>query len=128
MTDSKLVQFTNLPENINGMQRTGIDLVMEYWTPEKIGESKKVYFYGYDTQMYVDKKTAEEKSLEVAIFIERTEQGTWRTIKNGSSNLVNSLKHLNIQPRAALEIEYQGKQKNKTNEYTSDTWSIYKLK
>jgi hypothetical protein len=124
---SKELQSLNLSPEINNLQPIGIDLIMDYWNPEQIGESKKVYFFGYQMLDMPDRNTGEAKPLECAILIEWVEGAGWTSIANGSVRLVSWLKRANIQKKDAIQITYRGKQQNKTNNNSSDTWSLHRL-
>lgn len=121
------LQSLNLSPDINMLEPVGIDLIMDYWNPDRIGESKKVYFYGFKVLDMPDRNTGELKPLECAILIEKDPESGWTSVSNGAVRLVSALKRAKIQPREAIQITYRGKQQNKTNQNSSDTWSIHKL-
>lgn len=103
------------------------DLMADYWTPETLGESKRVFFDKIDTRQVVDQETQEILDLECAFFLEVVD-GNAKTISNGSKRLVGALEAYGIQKGTPLLITYMGKKKNRTNSRQSDNWSIKPLK
>lgn len=104
-----------------------LDLMSDYWTPENIGESKRVYFVKLDTVPAIDQQSGEEIELECAFFLERDEKGLIKQIRNGSKKLVAAMIINNTQKGAALKITYMGKKRNRTNANYSDNWSVLPL-
>lgn len=107
------------------------DLTSEYWTPETEGEFKLVFFQEIKNSTYTDEQTGETIELPCAVVIEQKENGVLKTIRNGSKRLVASLedalKDGKIQQGSPLRIEFLGKQKNATNSFRSDRWSVKPL-
>lgn len=103
------------------------DLMSDYWTPEKSMESKRVFFDKIMTRTVLDDKTQEQIELECAFFIEKTKDGSSRTISNGSKRLVGAIESSNILRGTPLLITYLGKKKNSTNTKMSDNWSVKPL-
>ena len=103
------------------------DLMSDYWTPEKVGESKRVVFDTVRTRMVKDMQTGEPIELECAFFFERSPEGQVKTVCNGSKRLLGVIESYDIQRGAPMLITYMGKQKNRTNSFFSDIWSIKPL-
>lgn len=110
-------------KSLDEAEASDIDLVMEYWTPEEIGEKRRGYFVGLRTEMMTSIDTGVETELTVAIFV-RPMNGKMCFFKNGSRRLVGVIEALGIEPNTPLELTYNGKKKNKSNSFTSDTWSL----
>ena len=107
------------------------DLTSEYWTPEKEGESKLCFFQEIKNSTYTDEKTGETIELPCVVILEQKSTGVLATVRNGSKRLVASLEDAihagKISVGTPLKIEYVGKQKNATNAFQSDRWSVKPL-
>ena len=100
------------------------ELLGEYWSPETVGESKRVFFAGFDTQNVLEQATGETRELNIVKFVEQ--QGDeFRTIRNGSARLVGAFEQFarDIKPGMPFLITYLGKQKTNTGKF-ADTWSV----
>lgn len=109
-----------------------IDLCGNYWTPEKEGELKRLYFVEIKPQKVLSSTgTGEIIDLDCAVFLEQKPDGTVQTITNGSRRLVGVLESYVTQGYIGhgtpLQITYMGKRKNKSNNFSSDSWSIKPL-
>lgn len=103
------------------------ELLGEYWTPEGIGETKRVFFAGFGTQNVIEQATGEERDLDIVKFVEK--QGdTFRTIRNGSARLVGAFTQFakELKPGQPFEIVYLGKKKTNTGKF-ADSWSVRPL-
>lgn len=104
-----------------------LDIMSDYWTPEKAGESKRVYFDCIKHRKVLDQQNPEIViDLPCAHFYEKI-NGDVKTISNGSKRLVGALEANNIQRGTALLVTYLGKKKNASNSFHSDQWSIKPL-
>lgn len=103
-----------------------IDLMADYWTPEKIGETKRLLFDRIGNRTVLDQKSEAQIELECAFFYEKVE-GQINSVSNGSKRLVGAMQSLRIARGTILEIKYLGKKKNSTNSNMSDSWSIKPL-
>lgn len=103
-----------------------LDLMSDYWTPEKEGETKRVFFQRIGIRDVLDQETEEVFQLECAFFVEKV-KGDIKSVVNGSKRLVGSIEANNIQHGTPLQITYLGKRNNSTNAYKSDNWSIKPL-
>jgi hypothetical protein len=100
------------------------ELLGEYWSPEVVGESKRVFFAGFDTQNVLEQATGETRELNIVKFVEK--QGSeFRTIRNGSARLVGAFEQFarDIKPGMPFLITYLGKQKTNTGKF-ADSWSV----
>jgi hypothetical protein len=120
----------NLPD-LENARELPFDLIGNYWTPEKEGESKRLFFVEIKTQQVLSANgTGELIDLDCVSFLEQTETGL-QTVCNGSRRLVGVLEQYvstgAIKQGTPLKITYLGKRKNKTNNFSSDSWSVKPL-
>ena len=121
----------NLPD-LKDANEIHIDLCGNYWTPEKEGEMKRLYFVEIKPQKVLSSAgTGEIIDLDCAVFLEQKTDGTVQTVTNGSRRLVGVLESYVVQGYIGhgtpLQITYMGKRKNKSNNFSSDSWSIKPL-
>jgi len=125
------IQPLNL-ENISALhtaEAAPFDLMSDYWSPENIGESRRVLFDRIQTVQGVDQSTGEMIDLECAFFFyQEVPDGPVKQIRNGSKRLVGAIQSFNLQRLTPLLIKYQGKKRNKNNPNLSDNWSITPLR
>lgn len=105
-----------------------IDLMTDYWSPEKVGEFKNLFFNKIGVREVADKNTGEAFELTCAYFFERGEDGSAKQITNGSVRLVTALQRANCERLTPFRITYMGKQRNTTNSNMSDSWKVEPLK
>lgn len=123
---------SDLP-SLEDAQELPVDLCGNYWTPEHAGEYKKMFFVEIKPQKVLSATgTGELIDLDCVTFLEQTEDGTIQTVTNGSRRLVGILEQYVsngiIRNGTPLKITYMGKRKNKTNNFTSDSWSVKPLR
>lgn len=104
-----------------------VDLTVQYWTPEKAGENKRLIFTGINVRETIDEESGEISTLPCAFFLEQDDDGDTQTVCNGSKRLVGAFEGDKIKPGTPVSITYVGKVKNKTNAYQSDTWRVRPL-
>lgn len=108
-----------------------IDLSSSYWTPEKEGDSKRCFFQRVENSIYTDEKTGETLELPCVILVSQNEKGDLTTIRNGSKRLVATIEDAvsagRIEEGTPLIITYLKKEKNSTNSFMSDRWSVKPL-
>lgn len=121
-----LDNLADLPD-LNDCDELPIDLSVEYWTPERPGEARRMVFTGVNIRQTLDSETAEVHTLPCAFFLYKTPDGDIRTVCNASKRLVGAMENNNIRPGTPVNVQYIGKQKNKTNAFQSDQWSIKPL-
>lgn len=114
--------------DLKNSQVMPIDLTSEYWTPDKVGEEKRVFFVELGICDTVDQETGENIALECAFFLEQDNNGEIKQIRNGSKKLVGALISNRVKYGTPLLITYMGKKKNRTNSRLSDQWSIKPLR
>ncbi len=133
-TEQQIVKFApsdpgDLP-NLDEAPDIGVDLVSTYWSPEEIGEKRRMFFTHFAIAEYTDEESGEVINLECVYFVEMIND-VKTSISNGSTRLVSAIKSavksLGVKPFQAMEITYKGEKKNATNSYKSDTWSIHIL-
>lgn len=111
-------------DDLDQAEAAPIDLMSDYWSPEQVGESKRVLFDRIETTMVPAQDTGEAIELDCAFFFVK-EGGQVKRIRNGSKRLVGALMHM--PSRTGLIIKYLGKKRNKNNSMMSDNWSITPL-
>lgn len=121
------VDFRHLPD-LSQAEPEPVELSGEYWTPEKEGETRRLFFVGLNMENVVDMESGETRELLVAQFAENVD-GNLRAIRNGSRRLVGIFESFaaTIKPGDAFEITYLGKKKNASNSFRSDNWSVKRL-
>lgn len=102
-----------------------ISMSAEYWTPEKVGEKRRLFFLDIKVETSIDKQTGEDIELSVLYFVDSNKN----VIRQASRRLVGVFENRlqTLRPGMAFEIEYLGKKKNATNSFQSDHWSVYEL-
>lgn len=128
--ENKLMKISELPD-LHKMEASAKELSSTYWTPEEKGEYKVGVVDSIKKEIYTN-ESGEDIELPCVIFIAQNEDGTFETIRNGSKRLVATIEHhikeMNIEPlMTPVKITYMGKQKNKTNSFKSDAWSVREL-
>lgn len=120
----------NLP-SLEEAQIFPLSLGGEYWTPEEVGETKRVFFFEVKTTKLKSFNNSELIDLDCAFFLEQDKDLNTHTIYNGSRVLVGIIESCIesglVQKGTPLEIRYEGKKKNKSNGNFSDRWSVKPL-
>lgn len=125
MSEVATIDYNNLPD-LRQMKPAGIDLVLNYWTPTEVGESKDVIYMGTKTLDSVSRENSDVvEQRPTVIMIEQNIDGTYTTLSNSSVKLVTAMQP--IQKGTPLRVTYIGKQKNVTNSNHSDAWSLHRL-
>jgi hypothetical protein len=111
-----------------------VPLIIQYWSPESEGESKRCWILGINEQEVADITTGELKMLECVLLVEETPEGKKVRYINGSKTLVGQVQALMdrkiIVPCNALypvKITYLGTKKNRKNSFRSARWEIVPL-
>ena len=107
-------------------QAAPLELTGEYWTPEKEGEKRRMFFKEIRQELTTDMASGSDVELSVAYFVEVV-NGDKKVIRQASKRLTGVLETLRVETGTPLEITYLGKKKNKTNSFSSDSWSIKPL-
>jgi hypothetical protein len=115
--------IAEIEKQLEASEAAPFELTDGYWTPEKLGESKKVLLKEIKSMKFLA-QTGEEVELETACLVE-IKDGVAKNITNAGWRLVKSLKNFN--PGSAFLITYLGKRKNSQNQNMSDDWSIKPL-
>lgn len=103
-----------------------IELSSSYWSPSLPGESRRVIFDRIDVSIVPSINDGEPIELECAFFLVK-ENGSVKQIANGSKRLVGTLQSFRIERGTPLQITFEGKVKNKNNNFSSDSWSVVPL-
>lgn len=110
---------------LDSAETAPVDLMSDYWTPENIGDFKRVIFDRIGVTPVLA-EGGEILDLECAFFFVN-DKGAFKQLRNGSKRLVGALQAYDIKRGAALEIKYMGKKQNRINSFKSDNWSIKPL-
>lgn len=111
---------------LNEAKPLPVDLVSDYWSPVNKGEKKNVIFDRISPWPVVDQNTGEVIELE-CVFMHVAEEGSIRTIRNGSKRLVAAFRGNNVRQGTGWEVTYEGKTRNRTNSFSSDDWKVRPL-
>lgn len=120
------IENGELPD-LDQAEGLNIDLMDDYWSPDELGEEKKVFFQKIDTRKVLDQQTGEVIDLECVFLMEKDPKtGSYRTISNGSKRLVGALQANGVTKGMPLLITYKGKKKTQGGN-SCDNWSIRPL-
>jgi hypothetical protein len=127
-SETAVSKIHSLP-NLHEAKLSFRELSSEYWTPENEGDYRVGVLLNINEEPYEDEKTGETVMLPCIIFLSQNQDGTFKTIKNGSKRLVATMESNLESGEIELEttpirITFNGKKKNKTNGFNSDTWSV----
>ena len=76
MNEVATVDFHNLPD-LSKAEAEPIEMSGEYWTPEKEGETRRLFFVGLNMENVVEMESGETRELLVAQFAERIAASGW---------------------------------------------------
>ncbi|MFZ1751442.1 MAG: hypothetical protein WAU01_14680 [Saprospiraceae bacterium] len=110
--------------SLDNAKPIGLNLSARYWSPADVGETKRLYFIETRIVTHMDDETGETKDLNTAVFVD---PNTKEVIHQASARLVAIFQREIIEPMTPMHITYRGKVKNTSNQYSSDTWEVYKL-
>ena len=120
-----LIKIENVPD-LSSYEQESIDLSYEYWTPEKEGEARRMFYMGMQVMTVPDHNDSGKMvELECAVFAEANGDDI-RTVVNASVRLKSIVEQLSVQQ--PVQITYRGKKKNRSNGNMSDQWSVVTLK
>lgn len=130
-TENNLANVNQLP-NLHSVDVSPRELSSEYWTPEKEGEYRVGLLLEIKEETYASEKTGESISLPCVVMLAQNEDLSFSTIRNGSKRLVATIESAVesgevVYGQTPVKITYTGKQKNKTNSFISDKWSVKPL-
>lgn len=128
--NNSLTIVKELP-NLHKSEVSPRELSSEYWTPENTGEYKVGLILDIKTENY-ESKDGETVELPCVIMLSQNEDLSFSTIRNGSKRLVATIENAVeagevVFGETPVKITYTGKQKNKTNSFISDKWSVKPL-
>ena len=122
----EIMKLDEIPD-LREYEVASVDLSYDYWTPEKEGESRRVYFMGVQAMNVPDHNDPEKiVSLDCAVFLQTSPDGDHKTVVNASVRLRSIVERLD--PQTPVQITYRGKKKNRSNGNMSDQWSVVTLK
>jgi len=118
--------FASQLPDLTKAEAAPLELTGEYWTPEKEGEVRRMFFKEIRQELTTDMASGSDVELSVAYFVQVI-NGDKKVIRQASKRLTGVLETLRVETGTPLEITYLGKKKNKTNSFSSDSWSIKPL-
>ena len=122
MTLILLNEVANLEDDY---EVASVDLTQQYWYPEKEAETRRMIFWEISQRKCIDQQTQEEIELDCAVFVVPGDPPT--TVANGSKRLVAVFENNEIKQGTPVQVTYNGNRKNKTNQNSSDHWSVVTL-
>lgn len=125
--ETGLSTLDQLP-NLHEAKTSPRELSSTYWTPENAGEYKVGVIVEIKQETY-ENEAGEKIDLPCIIMLSQELDGSFSTIRNGSKRLVATIIDAVesgevVFTRTAVKISYLGKQRNKTNAFSSDRWSV----
>ena len=122
----EIMKLDSIPD-LASYEVASVDLSYDYWTPEKDGEVRRMYFMGIQTMSVPDHQDADKSvDLPCAVFLQTSTDGDHKTVVNGSVRLRSIVEQL--EPQTPVQVTYRGKKKNRSNGNMSDQWSVVTLK
>lgn len=124
---SGLIVPTSVPSDLATYEVASCDLSFEYWTPENVGESRRMVYVETTVRSVPDHKNEEVSvDLPVAVFLYPSADGV-KTVVNGSKRLIAVFENSEIKSGTPVQVSYKGKKRNRTNANMSDDWSVVTL-
>ena len=117
---------SNLPD-LEKAKVAPLELTGEYWSPKKEGEKRRMFFKEIRIELSKDMTSGEDIDLAVAYFVEVQKNGDKKIVRQAGRRLVGVIENFKLASGTPLEITYLGKEKNKNNQFSSDTWSVKPL-
>lgn len=129
--EKSLIRIEKLP-NLHEVPVSPRELASDYWTPDEPGEYKVGVIMDIREESYPIDGTDDRIMLECMVMISQERDGSFNTIRNGSKRLVATIvtaieKGEIVLEKTPLKITFTGKEKNKTNAFKSDRWSVKPL-
>lgn len=105
-----------------------IDLVDQYWTPETVGETKRMFFHRTEIREVPSVNNPEVlETVRFAMFIEVGKDNKKRSVCSAAARLVSFMHNRKIKQFTPFQITYKGKVNNKNNGFQSDSFEILLL-
>lgn len=126
---SEIIVPSSVPKDLAEFEIASCDLAYEYWSPQEIGEVKRMVFKCIQTRTVPDHNNDDaDVELPCAVFlIPGKTVDEIKTIVNGSKRLVAVFENNQIGEGTPVQVTYKGKKKNRTNGNMSDDWSVVTL-
>ena len=117
-------RIQSIAQGLDTAEVIDVNLATAYWSPEKVLDKKRLIFLEVKEMLTDDIADATKKKLlRTAVFVENVD-GTLVRTSNASKKLVGILDDSHLASGTRLEVTYLGKVKNKSNNYTSDSWAV----
>ena len=125
----KTIPFTDLEDDLPDLESAeelDIDLNDSYWSPDEVGESKRLFFSHIAPRKVLNPNGGGLAEIDCAHFIEVVD-GEKVTVVTGGKRLVGAMEKHGVTQGMAFQITYIGEIKNMTNDFDSYNWSIRPL-
>jgi len=127
----EVMTLKELP-NLHKVEVSQKELSSEYWTPTDKGEYKVGVILSITTEPYTNEEKNETVQLPCVTMISQNEDLSFSTVRNGSVRLVATIEKAIENGDIAfgttpVKVAYLGSEKNKTNSFKSDRWSVKPL-
>lgn len=113
-------------DSLQDAEPAPVDIMSDYWTPQRVGEKKKIIFQKIAMWPVVDQQSGAVIELP-CVFFTTFVDGNLRLMRNGSKKLVAAFQGNDVPPGTGWEVTYLGKVKNRTNSFSSDDWGLHPL-
>lgn len=124
---SGLIVPNSVPTDLASYEVSSCDLSFEYWTPENVGESRRMVYVEIAMRSVPDHNNDDVSvDLPVAVFLYPSADGV-KTVVNGSKRLIAVFENSAIESGTPVQVSYKGKKRNRTNANLSDDWSVVTL-
>lgn len=123
--NNSVALISRMPD-LERMEVASVDMSSEYWSPDEVGEKRRMIFWEVRSCPSLDFQSGEMVELESAIFVQKIGE-TVKSIRNASRLLVAVFEHGNVTQGTAVEITYLGKKKAKRSGNMCDQWSVVLL-
>lgn len=130
-TELALSSLKDLP-NLHEVEVSPKELSSEYWTPSEENEYKVGVIIEVRHENYTNEDTGETIVLPCVVMIAQNKDKSYSTVRNGSKRLVATIEGAITSGdieygKTPVKVTYIGNQKNKTNQFKSDRWSVKPL-
>ena len=129
MSDALVIPNASVFEALKTAEVLPLDIVCDYWQPIEKGEMKRLIFNGIHTDKVEDTRSGEMVNMPYVYFIEPTEDGQGKVLRNASKILVGAFegKPWFVEGESMFQITYLGKKKFSSGN-VGDNWSVKELR
>ena len=120
-----MTEIITIPDNVKALAKAkpvGLNMNLEYWTPEKAGESKDVVVLGFVIRKFPTQHNPDETHDVPCVVLM---DGDNKVFENGSAILVKTLRD-NCQQGDMVRITFSGTKKNRKGN-NCHNWDVKRL-